>query len=236
MTYPAGLEIGEPKMLEESRPVIRQRFLFIDVETTGIRADDRIVSLGFIGADPRDILSGTFDMRFGHFIFDPGKKSHPQAEAVHGYDDWTLRHQNRFDQFAPDLFDIFSDADMIVAHNAEFDTRFLFDAFGDCGRPLSGKSLFCTMLEYRDFYPSKSGLDFCLRRFGIKRRSKKHSALEDAWLCMAVWAALRGKALPPTPDALLSAPSNFLEPPPHPGVPLPRRKPTRRAGPVLLAP
>jgi len=61
--------------------------LFVDIETTGLHGVDRIVSLGAIRLPTFEMLTGILQFDQIHLIFDPGRKSHPKAEEVHGYDD-----------------------------------------------------------------------------------------------------------------------------------------------------
>ena len=78
------------------RDLLPGNVLFLDVETTGLHSDDRVVPLAMLLLE-RDESEGS-EMKFSilHLVFDPGRRSHPRAEAVHGYDDWTWRHQNAF--------------------------------------------------------------------------------------------------------------------------------------------
>jgi Exonuclease len=98
---------------------------FLDVETTGLNEKDRIVTLaGLKLLDTELLTTGTASLAYLHLIFDPGKKSHPRAEAVHGYSDWVLRHQDSFDVYAETIESFSNSADLVVAHNAEFDFGF----------------------------------------------------------------------------------------------------------------
>ena len=99
--------------------------LFVDVETTGLHSRDHIVSYGGILADMAGIETGTMNLNIEHLIFDPGVKSHPEAEKVHGYSDWLLRHQDQFPAHAAEVAEQIAKADLVVAHNADFDIRFL---------------------------------------------------------------------------------------------------------------
>ena len=127
------------------------RVLFTDVETTGLHSSDRIVSIGLILLDLARLRGGDATMSANHLVFDPGKKSHPRAEAVHGYSDWTLRHQETFADYAPDLWQRFSGGTLTVAHNAPFDQSFIEREFRLVGHdgPPPLPAFFCTMEAYR---------------------------------------------------------------------------------------
>ena len=123
--------------------------LFVDVETTGLHSADRIVSLGAIRLSTFEMLTGVLQFDQIHLIFDPGRKSHPKAEEVHGYDDWILRHQQPFSDYAAPLFDFISSAGLVVAHNAEFDKSFLAREFEAAGLqiPLCSHIARCRPIE-----------------------------------------------------------------------------------------
>jgi DNA polymerase III epsilon subunit-like protein len=78
----------EPAPKIESPPIA----FVIDIETTGLRPHDRTVALAAIR------LIGLKMPPDGHYylVFDPRKDNHPEAEAIHGWDDWTLRFQGLF--------------------------------------------------------------------------------------------------------------------------------------------
>ncbi|PZV39023.1 hypothetical protein B5V02_03040 [Mesorhizobium kowhaii] len=198
------------------------RLLFVDVETTGFFSSDRVVSLGLIAVDSQDIVAETYPIQAAHLIFDPGKKSHPRAEAVHGYDDWTLRHQDTFNVHAHALSKLFSDSPCVIAHNVEFDRRFIEQEFDLAGMPLPELEYFCTMRTYREQVGGRSGLNAILSQMGLARAGRIHGAFEDAWMAMQVYCWLNG-----LPRAIIGTPamplSNFKVPPPRPEGPLPRR-------------
>lgn len=202
---------------------LADRITFVDVETTGLYSSDRVVSLGVVELDGCALQRGRLEVELTHLIFDPGKKSHPQAEAVHGYDDWLLRHQETFGDHAELLRPRLENADIIVAHNASFDERFIRQEFDAAGIVLNAPSFHCTMQHYRRMHEGRAGLDAVLARMGLARQGSRHGALEDAWLAMCVYLWLSGLRHPGLTDEALVKPLNLRDPPPHPGLPLPRR-------------
>ncbi len=202
---------------------LADRMAFVDVETTGLYSSDRVVSLGVVELDGCALRQGRLEVELTHLIFDPGKKSHPQAEAVHGYDDWLLRHQESFGDYAELLRTRLENADIIVAHNASFDERFIRQEFNGAGVVLKAPTFHCTMQHYRRMHEGRAGLDAVLGRMGLSRHGSRHGALEDAWLAMCVYLWLSGLSHPGLTTEALARPLNLREPPPHPGSPLPRR-------------
>ncbi len=208
---------------------LADRMVFVDVETTGLYSSDRVVSLGVVELDGAALRRGRLDAELMHLIFDPGKKSHPQAEAVHGYDDWLLRHQESFGEYAELLRPRFERADIIVAHNASFDERFIRQEFDGAGIVLNAPAFHCTMQQYRRSHNGRAGLDAVLGRMGLSRQGSRHGALEDAWLSMCVYLWLAGVDHPGLKEEALTKPINLRDPPPHPGSPLPRRSKKAKA-------
>ena len=209
-----------------------KKIVAVDVETTGLHSNDRVITLGAWRVDLSDLDADTLKYEFIHLIFDPGRKSHPRAEEVHGYSDWVLRHQQPFSEHAATISDFISSADLIVAHNAAFDLGFIDRELRAAGKSELNRDSQCTMNAYRQTgLPGRASLNSVCERIGLQRAGKKHGALEDAWLALMVhyW-------LTKTPSKFINpfganmetkireAPSNFREPPPMPDGPLPRRR------------
>ncbi len=167
--------------------------VFIDVETTGLYSNDRIVSLGAIKLMTEPLLGGDFKLSLMHLIFNPEKKSHPRAEAVHGYSHSLLRSQDRFEAYAGQVRDFIHSGDLVVAHNADFDAGFIDREFGRLGLAPIERPIFCTMEGYRQRdLPGRASLDAVCSQIGMSRMGQRHGALEDAWLAMNVYLWMHG--------------------------------------------
>lgn len=203
--------------------------VFVDVETTGLGAADRVVTLAAIHLDTVSLAAGEVALDHLHLAFDPRRDCHPGAAAVHGYSDWDLRHQDLFATHAATIHAFLHRAPLVVAHNAAFDLRFIEQEFRQCGLQPLARPHFCTMQTYRDRgHPGSASLDAVCRRIGAARAGVRHGALEDAWLALRVYLWLHGrKGALATPDAFRERPVNWVDPPPRPEGPLPRR--TRKA-------
>lgn len=209
----------EPELIPES-------IVAIDVETTGIHSTDRVVSLGAIWLSTHCLSEPSLPISYLHLIFDPLKKSHPEAEKVHGYDDWMLRHQEPFWRYAPAIRRFLHSGSVIVAHNAEFDLGFInreMELAGESAR--LKRPSFCTMLEYRRRHGSPANLTAASGRIGLSREGGRHGALEDAWLALMVYLNLHGyDCIKPFSEASQELGIfNQLACPPRPEGPLPRR-------------
>jgi DNA polymerase-3 subunit epsilon len=189
-----------------------RHLLFVDVETTGLTYDDRVITLGAVELDIEALQDGADCTNTGHLIFNPGRKSNPFAAAVHGYDDWTLTFQPDFSTHADEIIAPFEHADKVIAHNAAFDERFVRGEFSLCGHTLGPARFDCSMRRYKTKYGRPGGLDKVLAHMGHRGRGKLHGALEDAWLCMQVWLWLHGMPAPEARNDLLHPPSNWVEP------------------------
>jgi DNA polymerase III subunit epsilon len=206
--------------------VIPKCITFFDVETTGLSANDRIVTLAAVKLVNTDLLPAA-RLEYMHLIFDPGRKSHPRAEAIHGYSDWTLRHQESFGTYAETIDKFFNSTELVVAHNAEFDTGFYDREMRLVGRSPIAKPIYCTMNGYRErgFAGSASLAAIC-HSIGVARATKFHGALEDAWLAMQVYLWLNQRRFSAEiPIEFIANPSNMkLVPPPPVGPPPSRRR------------
>lgn len=227
-----------------------ERILFVDVETTGLHLDDRVVSLGVILAETHH-LPERIEVKHTHCVFNPERACHPRASAVHGYDDWVLSHQPRFADEAADLLLLFEGVDLVVAHNAPFDMRFLRQEFTLAGVAMPERPVFCTMAGWRDQgLPGPAGLESVAAHYGHVRLNKRHGALEDAWLAKAIYFGLHTPVQIPSFAALVTnpGPKNLRPAPARPpgwrlSVPAPTEPdaaakdavatPKRRTGPRL---
>ncbi len=203
----------------------------VDVETTGLHSNDRIVSLGAWRVNAESMTTDALEFEHIHFIFDPGKKSHPRAEEVHGYSDWTLRHQPPFSEYAKVVRDFLLSGNVVVAHNASFDLEFIDREYRALGQQELECHRYCTMNGYRQLgLPGRASLNAVCEKIGLKRIDKTHGALEDAWLALMVHLWLHkapSKCIQPFSQiiekGIVVGPKNYREPPPLPDGPLPRR-------------
>jgi DNA polymerase-3 subunit epsilon len=201
------------------------RICFVDVETTGLTELDRIVSFAGIFFDASKSSQVIDCLSFVHIICDPGRKSHPRAEEVHGYSDWVLRHQESFSQNAEDIVDFLSKSEIIVSHNAEFDIKFINRELVAAGFDELNKPTFCTMQSYRQRTLGRSSLSAAAAHIGLARSGVRHGALEDAWLAMMIYFWLH-KIPQQVPFSVFgnAEPKNLRPSSPLPAGPLPRRK------------
>ena len=185
--------------------------LICDTETTGVTEDDRIVSFGAIMLNHmRDQPGGTRDMNFSpvHFLFNPGRPSHPMAQKVHGHTDLELSFQEPFSDRATEIAELFGRAKLVVCHNVAFDLKFIRREMQIAGASIHPRETFCTMrAAQRDAAFPNGRLDDLSRIVGLPRIGATHGALEDAWITMHVFFRMQvGAGITPTPFSALPNP------------------------------
>lgn len=166
--------------------------VFVDVETTGLSHQDRVVSIGAVWLSTGSVGNGPFPVSFIHLIFNPERRSHPAATRVHGYSDRLLGQQEKFSTRAQFLREYLNSADLIVAHNASFDISFINRELGFSGEASLTKPVFCTMQGCRQRSVESASLDNVCRQIGLLRETRRHGALEDSWLAMMIYLWLHG--------------------------------------------
>ena len=184
---------------------------FCDVETTGFGNDDRIVSFGGIGMISRDLAQGRPDLEYLYLVFDPGRANRGDAEQIHGFSDSALRLQDPFAVHAVDIWRFLTSYELLVAHNAAFDVRFINREMILSGLPALRRPLYCTMKGYRALeLGGSAALSAVCRHIKLARSGHLHNAIEDAWLAMQIYLWLHGCPLQRRlRGSLPRTPSNF---------------------------
>ena len=185
---------------------------FCDVETTGLGHHDRIVSFGGIGMISRDLANG----RLAHLylVFDPGTENRRGAQQIHGFSDSALRLQDPFTVHAAKIRRFLSSHELVVAHNAAFDIRFINRELTLSGLPALTRPVYCTLKGYRALeLGGSASLSAVCRHIKLARAGDLHDAIEDAWLAMQVYLWLHGCPLPQQlRGSLPRAPTNLRHP------------------------
>jgi DNA polymerase-3 subunit epsilon len=167
------------------------REIVFDTETTGLDpvAGHRVVEIGCV-----ELFNGIPTGKVLHFYLDPQRDMPEEAYAVHGLSAEFLSGQKLFKDIA-DEFCCFVEGAKLVAHNAEFDFRFLNAELAAVGRaPLDAALMVDTLALARRRHPgSPASLDALCHRYGIDNsRRTRHGALLDAEILAEVYAELNG--------------------------------------------
>ena len=167
------------------------REIVFDTETTGLdpASGHRVVEIGCV-----ELFNGIPTGRTLHHYLDPQRDMPNEAFAVHGLSSAFLSGKPLFREVA-DEFLAFSAGAKLVAHNAEFDFRFMSAELVALGHPaLEPERMVDTLALARRRHPgSPNGLDALCQRYGIDNaRRTKHGALLDAEILAEVYAELNG--------------------------------------------
>jgi DNA polymerase-3 subunit epsilon len=167
------------------------REIVFDTETTGFDPKDghRVVEIGAV-----EILNLIPSGRVFHVYIDPERDMPEEAFRVHGLSREFLSQHRKFREIAQEFVDFLEDSPM-VAHNAEFDVRFLNAEFGLLKLPpLAPARIVDTLAMARRRHPGgPNSLDALCQRYAIDlSRREKHGALLDANLLAEVYAELCG--------------------------------------------
>ena len=167
------------------------REIVLDTETTGLDPGNghRIVEIGCV-----ELLNAIPTGETFHAYIDPGRDMPEEAFRVHGISAGFLAGKPVFAKVAADFLK-FAGGAKIVAHNAEFDMRFLNAELALLDiEPISGDRVVDTLALARRKYPgAANSFDALCVRYAIDTsRRTKHGALLDAGILAEVYAELTG--------------------------------------------
>jgi DNA polymerase III subunit epsilon len=169
------------------------REIILDTETTGMSPEegDRLVEIGCI--ELKDLIPTG---RKFHAYINPERDVPEGAFKVHGLSTAFLADKPVFtDPSVVDGLLAFIGEDRIVAHNAEFDRKFITAELRRAGKPVIGAERWVdTLAIARKRYPgAPNSLDALCRRFEISLETReKHGALIDSLLLAEVYLQLHG--------------------------------------------
>jgi DNA polymerase-3 subunit epsilon len=186
-----GCENGERFCPPSESPTMRE--IVFDTETTGTDPErgDRIVEIGCV--ELMDLVPTGVSF---HSYVNPERDVPLEVVRIHSLDNQFLADKPVFG--SPEVVDallaFIGDAPL-VAHNAEFDRRFLNGEFARLGLPLIDKArCIDTLAMARKKFPgAPNSLDALCRRFNIDRSTReRHGALIDSLLLAEVYLQLKG--------------------------------------------
>ena len=196
----AALHTAEPAVQENAQGVRQgaaregEREIVFDTETTGLDAHkgDRIIELGAV-----EVIDRLPTGRHFHTFLDPGPEFtelSAKVTEITGYTIDKVRGAPRFEQVVDDFLAFVGEAPL-VAHNAEFDLKFVNAELRRAGRePLPARRFVDTLRLARAAFPgSPATLDALCRRFDVSLAARStHGALIDSELLAEVYLHLRG--------------------------------------------
>lgn len=167
------------------------REIVFDTETTGLdKNEDRVIEIGCIEMVNKFITGKTFHV----YINPQGKQVHPDALAVHGISNESLRDKPVFADISEEFL-TFIEGAKLVAHNAMFDIGFLNAELARIKQvPISTDVVIDTLALARRKHPmGPNTLDALCKRYGVDNTHRKlHGALLDTELLAEVYIELLG--------------------------------------------
>lgn len=168
------------------------REIVFDTETTGLdpAQGDRIVEIGCIELINHIPTGNTY-----HCYINPERSLSEEVVSVHGLTEEFLSDKPKFQEIADDFLSFIGEDSMLVAHNANFDMKFINAELLWCQRkPLSYERVIDTLQIAKKKFPgSRVNLNELCKRFHIDNSARtKHGALLDSELLAEVYLELLG--------------------------------------------
>lgn len=159
-----------------NRPLSQLRYVVFDCEMTGLDPDggDEIISIAGVRVVNSRVLTGeTFNR-----LIDPGRPIPPASVRFHGLTDEDVRGQPPIERVLPE-FRQFTGDDVLVAHNAAFDMKFLAAKERASGvqfpNPVLDTLLLSVLLDGEE---EDHSLDNLCQRYSVTMAGR-HTALGD---------------------------------------------------------
>ncbi len=158
--------------------MFNEAFVCVDTETTGLLAHkDRVIEIGLVRVE-----NGKEVDRF-HTLLNPGVTLPDIITEITGLTDRDLVGAPKFADIADELASLMDGA-LFVAHNADFDFRFVQHEFARIEQDFAPERL-CTVKLSRTLFPyeRRHNLAALIERYGFQTDAR-HRAFEDA---LVVW-------------------------------------------------
>ena len=178
-----------------AQPVITERRVVLDTETTGMPVTDghRVIEIGCV-----EVIGRRLTGRHFHVYLQPDRESDEGAIGVHGITDQFLIGRPRFAEVAEEFFEFIRGAQLII-HNAAFDIGFLNNEFNLAGlHDRADISQYCSILDTlamaRERHPGqRNSLDALCKRYDVDNSDRElHGALLDSEILADVYLAMTG--------------------------------------------
>ncbi len=167
------------------------REVVFDTETTGFDPfnGDRVVEIGCVIVE--DYLP---TKEVYHTYINPERNMPISAEQIHGLSEEFLKGHPTFSEIIADFRDFCGDM-KLVAHNAEFDMKFINWEMKNLGFAVfpASRAIDTLSIARRKFPGASNTLDALCKRFSVDNSNRvKHGALLDAELLAEVYLELMG--------------------------------------------
>lgn len=167
------------------------REIVFDTETTGFEPTEghRIVEIACL-----ELVNQIPTGRKKQFYLNPERDMPEAAFRIHGLTEEFLRDKPRFAEVVEELMEFIGDA-RLVAHNAEFDVKFLNAELALLKREIVAldRAVDTVRIARQRFPGAPASLDALCKRFAIDNTQRTlHGALLDAQLLAKVYLQLLG--------------------------------------------
>ncbi len=168
------------------------RELIFDTETTGFDplSGDRLIEIGLVEMVDKKLTGNNL-----HQYVNPEREVPESAFKIHGLSTEFLSDKPVFTEVMDEFLAYVGDDSVLVAHNAEFDMKFINWELENASRPIIHKKRFIdTLAIARMKFPgSPNSLDALCKRFAINNAHRTlHGALLDAEILAEVYIELEG--------------------------------------------
>jgi len=168
------------------------REIIFDTETTGFDplSGDRVIEIGCVEMIDMVLTGNHF-----HRYVNPEREVPESAVKVHGLTTDFLKDKPLFSEVAQEFLDYIGDDSVLVAHNAEFDMKFINWELENEGKPIVPVKRFKdTLAIARTKFPGQANsLDALCKRFSVENGHRTlHGALLDSEILADVYVELMG--------------------------------------------
>ncbi len=168
------------------------REICFDTETTGLDPEtgDRLVEIGAV-----ELINHLPTGKIFHEYINPERDVPEEVVKVHGLTNEFLADKPKFAEIAQKWIDFIGKDGIFVAHNAQFDMKFINFELKKCGfETYDWDRVVDTLTIARNEFPgARNNLDALCKRFNIDNSARTyHGALLDAQLLAEVYLQLLG--------------------------------------------
>lgn len=173
---------------DEKMKISAEEYIVIDVETTGLSPDDdRIIEVAAVKCE-NDRIVDSF-----HSLINPGRRIPSNVTKLTGIKNADVAGAPDMDTVAPELSE-FIDNLPLVAHNANFDIKFISNAFKRAGVS-KGMLYIDTLALARNAYPNMPNhkLSTLINELGLLDHEQEHRAMSDVEATQRLYMACKAQ-------------------------------------------
>jgi DNA polymerase-3 subunit epsilon len=162
-----------------------QRLIFFDTETTGLSTTngDKIVEIGCV-----EMINGIITGEHFHHYINPERHIPAEVVKIHGITNEKVKDSPKFHEIAQDFLNFIEGA-ILIAHNANFDIKFINHELNLSNLPQLNNIVEDTLKIARIKFPgAPASLDALCKRFEVDLTDRSfHGALLDSKLLACVY-------------------------------------------------